>query len=169
MIHRECRIILLFFFKSQIPDQKQRKTTDKPTAPDPQEIVENTDGNKLCTFYADCNHTMNLMVANVPVRPNEPQNCDEEINKNSNAVIENGEEINKNSNTMIENSEGDAKFTKYLVFVAGIHDSIIIHKLNNVRTSRDFDEGNVVRPSNYEIIHRPGQYISGMKLSHDDR
>lgn len=140
---------------------------------------------------------MNLMVANVPTRPNELQNCDEEINKNSNAVIENYEEINKNSNSviendeesnknsnavieneeeinknsnaMIENSEGDAKFTKYLVFVAGIHDSIIIHKLNNVRTSRDFDEGNVVRPSNYEIIRRPGQYISGMKLSHDHR
>lgn len=181
----------------KIPDQKQRKITDKPTAPDPQEIVENTDGNKLCTFYADCNHTMNLMVANVPTRPKELQNCDEEINKNSNAVIENyeeinknsnsviendeesnknsnavienDEEINKNSNAMIENSEGDAKFTKYLVFVAGIHDSIIIHKLNNVRTSRDFDEGNVVRPSNYEIIRRPGQYISGMKLSHDHR
>jgi hypothetical protein len=48
---------------------------------------------------------MNLMVANVPVRPNEPQNCDEEINKNSNAVIEIDEESNKNSNAVIENGE----------------------------------------------------------------
>lgn len=105
-------------------------------------------GLKLCTFYADCNHTMNLMVANVPMA----SYCD--IDANSNAVI---------------NKENCDSFKKYLIFVAGVHDCIILHELKNVQSTKDFDEDNAVRPMSYEVIRRPGQYISGMKLSHDHR
>ncbi|VDI73968.1 F-box and WD-40 domain protein 5 [Mytilus galloprovincialis] len=96
--------------------------------PDPQEILDNTDGNGLCTFYADCNHTMNLMVANVPIKP-KPLTSKWDINRNANYVIYNTDR--NNSDTCI----------KYLFFVAAI----------------------------YDVIRKPGQYISSMKLSHDHR
>lgn len=137
----------------KIPEKIKGKKSENARPPDPQQILQNADGNKLCTFYADCNHTMNLLVANVPVNHNELYNSDNTIDKNSNAVTE----------------QENSKYIKYLVFVAGVHDCIILHRLNNVHTTRDFDEANVVRPTSYEVIRRPGQYISGMKLSHDHR
>lgn len=140
----------------KVPDKRNRRNIETVKTPDPQEILDNTDGNRLCTFYADCNHTMNLMVANVPIKPKPLMpKCD--INRNANSVIYNSDR--NNGDTCI----------KYLIFVAGVHDCIILHELKNVKTTKDFDEANAVRPFSYDVIRRPGQYISGMKLSHDHR
>lgn len=89
---------------------------------------------------------MNLVVADVPMATN----CD------------------NYSNTVI-GKEGCDSYKKYLIFVAGLHDCIILHELKNVQSTVDFHEDNAVRPTSYDVIRRPGQYISGMKLSHDHR